>query len=96
MARIAVQTTSKALQKHEYFINIEEVPNDQSIEDSEPVPKRSKKPVMKEVCKEFAYVLPSTCTIADYKHLQASEIECDDPGVALVKKRKLYKSNITI
>ena len=54
MARIAVQTTSKALRKHEYFINIEEVPNDQSIEDSEPFPKRSKKPVMKEDCKEFA------------------------------------------
>ena len=71
------------------------MPNDQSDEDFEPVLKRPKKPVTKEGSKEFAYVLPSVCTIANYKHLQASEIECD-VGVALVKKRKLYKSNIIL
>ena len=48
MARIAVQTTCKALYKHEYFLNVEEVQNDQSDEDFEPVPKRPKKSVTKE------------------------------------------------
>ena len=90
MACRAVQTTCKALYKHEYFLNIEEVPNDQSDEDFEPVPKCPKKPVTKENCKEFAYVLPSTRTIADYKHLQASEIECD-AGVSLAKKESSIK-----
>ena len=77
MACTAVQTTCKALYKHEYFLNIEEVPNDQRDEDFEPVPKRPKKPLTKEYCNEFAYVLPSARTTADHKHLQASEIECD-------------------
>ena len=67
MARITVQTTCKALYKHEYFLNVEEVQNDQSDEDFEPVPKRPKKSVTKEDCKEFAYVPPSARTIADYK-----------------------------
>ena len=90
MARIAVQTTCKSLYKHEYFLNIKEVRNDQSDGDFEPVPKRPKKPVTKENCKEFAYVLPSTRTIADYKHLQASEIECN-AGVSLPKKESSIK-----
>ena len=90
MACIAVQSTCKALYKHEYFLNIEELPNDQSDQHFEPVPKHPKEPVRREDCKEFAYVLPSACTIADYKHLQASEIECD-AGVALVKKESSIK-----
>ena len=76
MACLAVQTSRKALYKHEYFLNIEEVPNDQRDEDFEPVPKRPKKPLTKEYYNEFAYVLPSARTTADHKHLQASEIEC--------------------
>ena len=79
MAHIAVQTTCKALYKHEYFLNTEEVPNDQSNEDFEPVPKHPKKLVTKEDCKEFAYVLPSAHTI-----------ECD-VGVALAKKESSIK-----
>ena len=67
------------------FLNNEEVPNDQSNDDFEPVPKRPRKPVTKEDCKEFAYVLPSARTIADYKHLLASEMECN-VEVALAKK----------
>ena len=38
ITHIAVQTTCKAPHKHEYFLNIEEVPNDQSDEDFERVP----------------------------------------------------------
>ena len=90
MACAAVQTTCKALQKHEYFLNTEEVLNDQCDDDFEPVPKHPKKPVMKKDCKKFAYVLPSAHTIADYKHLQATEIEWD-AGVALVKKESSIK-----
>ena len=90
MARIAVQTTCKALYKQEYFLNIEEVPNDQCDKDFEPVPKCPQKPVTKEGCKEFAYVLPSACNIAYYKHLQASEIE-SNAEVALVKKESPIK-----
>ena len=71
-AHIAVQTMCKTLYKHEYFLNIEKVPNDQSDQDFETVPKCPKKPVTKD-SDEFATVLPSTCTIAHYKHLQASE-----------------------
>ena len=90
MAPIAVQTRYKALYKHEYFLNIEEVPNDQSDEDFEVVPKRPKKAVTKEGGKEFANVLPSTRTMEDYKHLQASEIECH-AGVVLAKKESSVK-----
>ena len=68
MTCIAVQTTCKALYKHEYFLNIQEVQNDQSV-DFEPVPKPPKKPVTKEDCNKFA-VLPSTRNIADYKDLK--------------------------
>ena len=70
-AHIAVQTTCKTLYKHEYFLNIEKVPNDQSDEDFETVPKCPKKLVTKD-SDEFATVLPSACTIAHYKHLQVS------------------------
>ena len=90
MTPIAVQTRYKALYKHEYFLNIEEVPNDQSDEDFELVPKCPKKAVMKEDCKEFANVLPSTRTIEYYMHFQASEIECY-AGVALAKKESSVK-----
>ena len=90
MAPVAVQIRYKALYKHEYFLNIEEVPNDQSDEDFELVPKRPKKAVTKEDCKEFANVLPSTRTIEDYMHLQASETECH-AGVALAKKESSVK-----
>ena len=70
-AHIAVQTMCKTLYKHEYFLNIEKVPNDQSDEDFETVPKCPKKLVTKD-SDEFATVLPSACTIAHYKHLQVS------------------------
>ena len=93
IAFTAIQSTCKALYKHEYFLNIEEVPNDQSDEDFEPVPKRPKKPVTKEGCKEFSYMLPSACTFADCKHLQASKIECD-AGVPLAKKE--ISINVTL
>lgn len=85
MAPVVVQIRYKALYKHEYFLNIEEVPNDQSDEDFEPISKRPKKPVTKESCKEFSYMQPSACTFADYNHLQASKIECD-AVVALATK----------
>ena len=51
MAHIAVQTTCKVLYRHEYFLNIEELPNGESDEDFEPIPKRPKEPVTKEYCK---------------------------------------------
>ena len=60
------------------------MPNDQSHEDFEPVPKRPKKPVAKEHCKEFACVLHSARTIAHYNHLQASETKFD---AAVVSQR---------
>ena len=66
------------------------MPHDESDEDFEPVPKLLKKPVTKEDCKYFAYVLPSNRTIAGYKHLQASETECNT-GVALAKKESSIK-----
>ena len=47
-AHIADQTTCETLYKHEYFLNIEKVPNDQSDEDFETVPKCPKKPVTKD------------------------------------------------
>ena len=71
------------------------MPNDQSDEDFEPVLKRQKKAVMKEDCKEFAYVLPSAPTIADYKHLQASEIECN-AGIVLAKKESSIKVTLHV
>ena len=85
IAFIAIQSKCKTLYELEYFLNIEEVPNDQSDEDFEPISKRPKKPVTKESCKEFSYMQPSACTFADYNHLQASKIECD-AVVALATK----------
>ena len=56
----------------------------------QPVLKQSKRPVSKADYQKYKYVLPSAQTIANYKYLQASEIECD-AAVALLDKNETVK-----
>ena len=89
MARIAVKTTCKALYEPEYFLNIEEATK--GTEGTlEPAAKRSKRPLSKEDYQNYECVLPSAKTVSDYKHLQASEVECD-AAIALIDKNKNVK-----
>lgn len=49
--------------------------------------KRPKHPYSKEEYAKYEAVLPSVRTVADYKHLQASQLECDASLTILNKKR---------
>ena len=54
---------------------------------SQPSAKRPKHPYSKEEYAKYEAVLPSVRTVADYKHLQASQLECDASLTILNKKR---------
>ena len=93
MARVAVQTTCNALYQHTYYLNAEDAMKDNNTDEEEPVEpkaKRARKPVTKGDYKDYVYVLPSARTISDYKHLQASQVECD-AAIALVDKSENLK-----
>ena len=60
---------------------------ERDVDTSQPSAKRSKHPYSKEEYAKYEAVLPSVRTVADYKHLQASQVECDASLTMLNKKR---------
>ena len=69
------------------FLNVEEAYKE--IDETEPAVKR-KGPISKQDYNNYKSVLPSAKTVAHYKHVQASEIECD-AVIALINKTRSVK-----
>ena len=86
MARIAVKTTCSSLYGHDLHLCVDDK-SERDVDTSQPSAKRSKHPYSKEEYAKYEAVLPSVRTVADYKHLQASQVECDASLTMLNKKR---------
>ena len=91
MSRVAVKTICKALYGHEFYLNVDETPYNKEV--VEPAPKKTKRPISKEDYMLYEYVLPTAKTISDYKHLQASQVECD-ASLALLNKQQNVKATL--
>ena len=85
MAHIAVKTTCISLYGHDFYLCVDDkLERDGDV--SQPSAKRPKHPYSKEKYAKYEDVLPSVRAVADYKHFQASQVECDASMVN--KKRK--------
>ena len=87
MSRKIVQIVCKTLYSHDVYLSTEE----QLAEESD---NSSKEPASNaSMYDNHTYVLPSTRTIADYKQLQASEME-RDAGLNLLNKDEKIKATV--
>lgn len=83
MTRTEVKTICKALYEHVFFNNEEA---NKKIE----LAAKRKPLISKQGYKNYESVQPSAQTVADDKHLEASEVECD-AAIALIYKNKYVK-----
>lgn len=85
------QNKCKALFGHEFYLTVDKPKEANEVTDKidyalEPKAKRAKFPTSKGNYRNYEYVLPSARTVSDYKHLQASQVECD-ASIALLNKK---------
>ena len=87
MACIAVKTICSFLYAHGFYLCVDDK-SERNGDASQPSAKRPKHPYSKDKHPKYEDVLPSVRTVADYKHLQASQVECD---ASMVNKKRNVK-----
>ena len=89
-----VQVVCKNLHNHNVYLTpVEQLEGEQEIFNQEKHIKNKKTPVTAEQCKNYKFVLPFVCTIADYKQCQPSQME-REVAIHLLNKESNVKASV--